>query len=80
MPYLLPILTDEGELFYVIGGVTHGLYFVLSGLLNQISGYFLHLFKETKYRKLNSSKTQGTWLRSQGADPPPSPRKRSEGM
>jgi hypothetical protein len=48
MPYLLPILTDEGELFYVISGVAHGLYFVLSGLLKQISGYYVHLFKEIK--------------------------------
>jgi hypothetical protein len=34
--YLLPILTDEGELFYVIGCVAHGLYFVLSGLATDI--------------------------------------------
>ncbi len=71
MPYLLPILTDEGELFHVIGGVAHGLYFVLSGLLNQISGYFVHVFKAMKYSKLNYSKTQGTRLLSQGADPLP---------
>jgi hypothetical protein len=32
MPYLLPVLTDEGELFHVVSGVAHGLYFVLSGL------------------------------------------------
>ncbi len=40
MPYLLPILTDEGELFHVIGGVAHGLYFVLPGLWTDIRLFF----------------------------------------
>jgi hypothetical protein len=75
MSYLLTILTDEGELFHVVSGVAHGLYFVLSGLLTDIRLFSVHLFKEMKYSKLIFSKTQGTGtrLRLRTSTPPPPP-------